>query len=253
MPYTSRSDFLFNIREFADSLHADDIKAVNEGLGLGKVVTKQSAVVQRIQNQINHNEITTGIPKLIDTNQGFQSRGREHLTTSPQQEPKPKSRLGWFFSKSKSNNPKLTKPQVKLVAKPNVVKRKQARKANAVSQKSAGWLTRFMAIIADLFVVVTCLGLTVALTYKLAIRFGVNLTPLFATHFDFTKPIGYLKAATIVLTVLYFCYILYWLIFRIAGLRTVGKIILRPKLDKSVTNENINENMAVNARPHKKF
>ena len=91
--------------------------------------------------------------------------------------------------------------------------------------------------VADLVVVITCLTVTTALFYKLAGRMDLSIPTDFFKNFSNARELLSLKSIAIITGVLYFCYLLYWTVFKIFGMRTLGKMFLtRPRID-SVTNE----------------
>jgi hypothetical protein len=190
MGYQSRSDFFFNIREFAESLHATDIKALDEGLGLG----------------------------------GIQKTNRQQTTASRSTFSEPLMREishANIAAVTVQNTPKMSQPNKNFK-----VKISQKRTHGKVYKFLNAMLARLGAHCIDLFMLSTVTVATILFFRRLAIIRNWQPVAVMDEYLDILKQLPFLQGISVCIGVIYILYILFWISFKIAGLKTPGQSLL---------------------------
>ena len=181
MGYQSRSDFFFNIREFAESLHATDIKALDEGLGLGPIQK---------------------------TTRMHSAPSRSNLAEPMMREISNSNIASVTVSRSPNMTP-LTN-EFKLKISKNRSNRKLFIILNSI-------LARLGAHCVDLLMLSTVTVATILFMRRLAeIR---NWQPIAVVdeYFELLKQLPFLQGVSVCIGLIYVLYIFFWISFKIIG------------------------------------
>ena len=199
MSYQSRSDFIFNIRDFAESLHVEDIKALNEGLGIGEIRKSERKYQPIVENRIPENHLPDP-SRIADVSV-------QHVTQK---------------QRTFSNSTKRTKPKRKLTL-PHVVHR---------------LLLRTGAHVLDLALLSSVMVALMLFIKRLGHLQGMHGFERLFNFIESVIKLPLLEAVGFLVGALYGLFLLFWICFRIVGLKTPGELLLVKEPNSSASTRN---------------